>query len=67
MDLSQFLVRTIVYLGCLIASWYGLSALNYEKFLRKNHVVQAQILYILIVLALAYLSGSFILAFLYRY
>ena len=43
-----------------------MSAVDYEKMLRKNHVVQAQILYVLIIFSLAYLSGSFILAFIYR-
>lgn len=65
MELSGFIARTAVYLICLAASWYGMSAVNYEKLLRRNHVVQAQILYILIVFALAYLSGSFILSFIY--
>jgi len=35
--------------------------------LKKNHVTQAQILYILLVFGLAYLSGSFILVFLRRF
>jgi uncharacterized membrane protein YwzB len=43
-----------------------MSALNYEKLLRKDHVVQAQILYFLLIMALAYLSGSFLLSFMYR-
>lgn len=67
MELSAFLARSAVYLICLAASWYGMSAVNYEKILRKGHVVQAQILYFLIVLGLAWLSGSFILAFIYRF
>lgn len=66
MELSAFLARSAVYLICLAASWYGMSAVDYEKILRKGHVPQAQILYFLIVIGLAYLSGSFILAFLYR-
>ena len=66
MELSAFLARSAVYLLCLAASWYGMSAVDYEKILRKGHVLQAQILYFLIVIGLAYLSGSFILAFLYR-
>ena len=66
MDLVSFLVKAAVYLMCLAASWYGMSAVDYEKMLKKNHVTQAQILYILLVFGLAYLSGSFILVFLRR-
>ena len=64
--MAQFLVRCIVYIGCFALSWYAMSALNYEKLLRKDHVVQAQILYFLLIMALAYLSGSFLLAFMYH-
>lgn len=52
-----------VYLICFVVSWYALSSINYEKALKKNHVLQAQVLYILVCVALAYLSGSFLLAF----
>lgn len=64
--MAQFFVRCIVYIGCFILSWYAMSALNYEKLLRKDHMVQAQILYFLLIMALAYLSGSFLLSFMYR-
>ncbi len=66
MDLFRFLIRAFVYLLCFVLSWYAMSAVNYEKLLKKDHVVQAQILYYLLIAALAYLSGSFIIAFIYR-
>jgi uncharacterized integral membrane protein (TIGR02327 family) len=50
----------------MILSWYALGALNFEKMLRKDHVVQAQLLYFMMVMALAYLCGSFLLAFMYH-
>ncbi|MDO4520010.1 MAG: DUF1146 domain-containing protein [Erysipelotrichaceae bacterium] len=65
MTMLQFYIRSAVYLICLVAAWYGMSAVNYEKILRQGHVRQAQILYFMIVLGLAYLSGSFILALVY--
>ena len=42
----------------------AMQALNYEKLLKKGHVRQAQVLYFLLVMALAWLSGSFVLEFL---
>ena len=36
-----------------------------EKLLKKNSVKQAQLLYMLLAMALAYLVGSFILSFVY--
>lgn len=67
MEKIHFLVRALVYLLALVLSWYGLGAVNYEKLLRKGHVGQAQLLYFLIAMGLAYLAGSFVLALVYRF
>ncbi|MBQ9047270.1 MAG: DUF1146 domain-containing protein [Solobacterium sp.] len=66
MTLSSFYLRAAVYILCLIASWYGMSAVQYEKILKANHTRQAQVLYVLLVLGLAYLAAQFILGFIYR-
>ena len=66
MDLVRFIASTAVYLAFFLVSWYALGALDYEKYLKQGHVRQAQILYVLLVCALAYLAGSFFLSFLYR-
>ena len=62
----SFLIRAFVYIACFAASWFGMSAVNYEKFLKKGHVKEAQVLYFMIVAAMAYLAGSFILVFVYN-
>ena len=54
-----------MYIMCLVLSFYGMSAVNFEKMIKANHVWQAQLLYALLVMALAYLTGSFILSFIY--
>lgn len=48
-----------------LLSFYGLGAFDFNRFLKQGRTVQAQILYAILVLALAYLSGSFILSFIY--
>ena len=63
--MTEFLVKALVYVACFGVSLYALSALNYEKALKANHVTQAQVLYFLLAMALAYLVGSFLLSFLY--
>ena len=65
MALTQFLIRAFVYLICFVLAWHAMSAVQFERILKKNHVWQAQVLYVLIVMALGYLSGSFILAIAY--
>ncbi len=58
-----FILRSIVYLLMFIVTWFAMDAINYEKLLRKNKVNQAQVLYFILVMAIAYLAGSFILSF----
>lgn len=64
MPALQIIIRDIVYILCFILSMQAMQALNYEKLLKKGHVRQAQVLYFLLVMALAWLSGSFVLEFL---
>lgn len=66
MSMTMFFCRSAVYLAAFAAAWYGLSALHYEKFLRGSHVRQAQVLYVMMAMALAWMAGSFILEFIYR-
>ena len=55
-------VRRIVYVLAFMLSFYAMSAIDYERFLKKNHVQQARILYWLIVIALAYTTANFVIA-----
>ena len=58
-----FILRSVVYLLMFLVTWFAMDAINYEKLLRKNKVNQAQVLYFILVMAVAYLAGSFILSF----
>lgn len=64
-DMSNlyFILRSVVYLFMFLVTWFAMDAINYEKLLRKNKVNQAQALYFILVMAIAYLAGSFILSF----
>ncbi|QRG86999.1 DUF1146 domain-containing protein [Bulleidia sp. zg-1006] len=59
----KFYLQSGIYLIALVLSFYALQALDFERILRKNKVNQAQVLYGLLVIALAYLVGSFLLFF----
>ena len=58
-----FILRSVVYLLMFLVTWFAMDAINYEKLLRKNKVNQAKVLYFILVMAIAYLAGSFILSF----
>ena len=63
--MNQFIYRVIVYLLSFILSLYGLSALDFNRFLKKNKVTEAQVLYFLLALALAYLVASHLMSIIY--
>ena len=67
MDLVKFLIRSAVYVTALLLAWYGMSSVSFEGMLKKGHVREAQVLYFMIVTALAYLCGSFVLALIWRF
>lgn len=64
MHTVQVIIRDVIYILCFILSMQAMQALNFEKLLKQGHVRQAQVLYFLLVMALAWLSGSFVLSFL---
>ena len=66
MALTFFYVRAGIYMVCLLVSFYAIQALDFEKLLKKNRVMEARVLYALLVISLAWLSAQFLLAFLYR-
>ena len=65
MAAAHFYVKAGIYAVMFLLSFTGLSALDYSRFLKQGYTAQAQILYALLVMALAWMSGSFILSFIY--
>lgn len=57
------LMQIFVYLFCIGISWWALQAFDFEKFLRPNRVMQAQLLYILGSIALGSTVASFLLLY----
>ncbi len=52
------------YIITTMLSAYGLSAINFEKFIRKNKIIETKILYFLLSFALGYLVTNLFLGFL---
>ncbi len=65
--MTDYIMRVIIYLLCFAVSFYALGALDFNRFLKKNKVMQAQVLYILLSLSLAYLTGTLLLSVLYHF
>lgn len=56
-------IEVAIYILSFIVTFEAMKCVNYEKLLKANHVSQAQILYYLIIVALSYLVGSFVMIF----
>ncbi len=60
--MSEQIIRVLVYFGGFALSLYALSALDFNRFLRKNRTIPAQILMLLLAMAMGTLVAQFLLA-----
>ncbi|WP_396954711.1 DUF1146 family protein [Neobacillus sp. YIM B06451] len=58
------LVGILVHLLCITLAWWAIQALNFEKLLRANRVLQARVLYILLAIAIGTTVSNFFLDYL---
>jgi uncharacterized integral membrane protein (TIGR02327 family) len=58
------LISIFTHLAFIALAWWALQALQFEKLLRANHVLQARVLYILASIALGSTVGNFFLDYL---
>ena len=56
--------KIYIYIFSVLLSVFSLTSINFEKFIRKNRVIETRILVILLGMALGYLVTNFIVDFL---
>ncbi|EUJ32704.1 putative membrane protein ywzB [Listeria floridensis FSL S10-1187] len=61
---EQPMTIIISHLVFIVITFWALQAINYEKLLRKNHVVQARLLFAILSIVIGYLLSSFFIDFL---
>jgi uncharacterized integral membrane protein (TIGR02327 family) len=61
---SFALTSIISHLAFIALAWWALQAIQFEKLLRANHVLQARVLYILASIALGSTVSDFFLDYL---
>ena len=54
----------LIYLIVLAIVIWSMEGININSIFKKNHIYQARVFYIVVVLSLSYLAGSFIISFL---
>lgn len=55
------MIRLFIYALSLIISTFAVSGINFEHIIKKNHIWEARILSMLLVLGLTYLLANLIL------
>lgn len=55
--------RTYIYIISVLISTFAVSGINFNSLFNKNKVIEARVFVILLVLALGYLVGTFIITF----
>ena len=55
------IIKLTVYLICFLAALYALSGVQFDRFVNVKQPMKAQVLLLLLAMALAYLCGTLIL------
>ena len=63
--MNNFIYRILIYLICFVLSLFGLKALDFNRIIKKNSVVEARVLYFLIAISLTYIIGQFVISIMY--
>ncbi|UQZ75576.1 hypothetical protein C2I17_14025 [Niallia circulans] len=61
---QQALLSILIHIVFIALSWWTLQSLNFEKFLRKNRVFQARVLYVLLAIIMGSIVSNFLLDYL---
>ncbi|EOR21805.1 DUF1146 family protein [Cytobacillus oceanisediminis] len=61
---QQALLSILIHIVFIALSWWALQSLNFEKFLRKNRVFQARVLYVLLAVIMGSIVSNFLLDYL---
>lgn len=61
---QQAMLGIITHLFFFAVTWWALQALNFDKMIRANKVIQARLLYILLTIAIGSIVSNFFLDYL---
>ena len=63
----NFYLKVGIYLIMFVVSFYGLKAIDFNRFLKRNPGPSGAVLYILLALIMAYLLGEFMISITYYF
>jgi uncharacterized integral membrane protein (TIGR02327 family) len=62
---QEALLSILSHLVFIGVSWWALQSINFEKFLRKNRVAQARLLFVLVSIVIGSIVSNFFLDYLF--
>lgn len=65
--MREFIMKIILYLACFGICMYGLGALDFSRFIKKNKTTEAWVLYLVIAMCLTYILGQFLMSIIYYF
>lgn len=65
--MKDFVFKILIYILGFVLSFYGLNALDFNKFIRQGRVRETWVLYFVLACSLAYLFGSFVISIIYKF
>lgn len=65
--MNDFFIKISIYFICFLICLYGLSALDFNRFVKQGKVSQAQVLYFILAGCMAYLFGNFLMSLVYYF
>ncbi len=55
------IVKLIIYFICFLAALYALSGVQFDRFVNVRQPMKAQVLFLILAMAIAYLCANFLL------
>jgi len=65
--MTKFYLKVIIYLISFIISLFGLSAIDFNRFVKKNSNARAIVLYFVLAMVIAYLFANFSMSLIYYF
>ena len=63
----EFYQRLIIYFICFVLALFGLSGIDFNRFIKQGKIAQAYVLYFAIACSIAYLFGQFLMSIIYYF
>lgn len=54
-------IKIVIYALSLILTAFAFSGINFNNLFKKNHIIEARIFAMLVIIGISYLVGSFII------